>query len=168
MKRVLVNGLVVAVIVAAPLAGHSVLSGIRGGLPTAFASNQDLDQTTPGFDDQQVTPAATTPRATATPAPAAGAAPAQGTGKTPAQTPGKAPDQAPKAGAPAQAPKPAAAAPAQAPKAAAAPAQVAGAGTGSGQQPTALPRTGGVPFEALALVGTAILGAGAGLRRLRR
>ena len=36
------------------------------------------------------------------------------------------------------------------------------------QRPTTMPRTGGVPVESLALLGTAILGAGIGLRRFRR
>ena len=190
MKRGLVNGLVAASIVGAPLAGHTVLSGIRDGMPrTAFASEIPVDRVTPGQEDRQVTPRTPTPARTPTPTPAATVvatpikAPGQAPGKSPAQTPGKAPAQtAGKAPAqttgkapaqttgkaPSQAPSGTSAAPAQAPRSGAAPVQAPRVGAAPAHQPVALPRTGGVPLEVLALIGTTILGAGVGLRRFRR
>ena len=211
MKRVLVNGLAVAVVIAAPLAGHSILSGVRGGLSgtASAATHPPIDYAAPGYQDGQVTPRPTparpaavatpTPRATPMAAPAqspgkaapaqTGKAPAQTAGKAPAQTAGKTPAQAPAAKAPAQAPR--AAAPAQAPHVAAAPAQAphvaaaapvhapvaaaapvqarrAAAPAAPAQHVAALPRTGGLPLEGLALMATTLLGAGLGLRRFWR
>ena len=174
MKRRVVNGLAAALVVGAPLAGHSVLSGIRGGpSSTAFASQDLNDQLLATSNDRQVTPraptptpaAAATPRATPTAAPAPRQAPGQAPGKaTGDKAAGEkaggdkaATDKAPASAAPAQAPK-AASAPAQAPRAAAAPAQ----------HPAALPRTGGLPLEGVALLATTLLGAGLGLRRFWR
>ena len=180
MKRVLINGIAVAVIAAAPLAGHFVLTTIGTGTTGTVLASTDLpsDYLATGTETRQVTPRAPTTvapaAATATPV-AAGAQATKGkaAGQTPAQTGKAAPAQTGKAGA--EAPK-AGAAPAQTGTGKAAPAQTSSGGTSAGgggawaggAVPSALPRTGEVPLGALALVGTAVLGAGIGLRRFRR